>query len=276
MNNISRRFFLKTSIGAGVILTVGPTGGKLLAANNQRVGILMDTHKCINCQQCVKACGEEYSLQPEEAYLEVEELKENGLDLRKRVSCMHCEDAACVTACPTKTLYKGNNGLTYVDRSKCIGCQYCQRVCPYQIIKMKNGRVSKCVGCQSFIEEGNAPRCVRACPVKALSFGQWNDLGEVGLETVNGLLEKYPQAQVYGGEELGGLGLLLVLSDTPETYGYPVNQQISAILSGWKELLHTGGLGLTAAVAGIGIMTFGVARNNYNKEKLKEGEKENE
>ncbi|KUO49744.1 MAG: hypothetical protein APF76_00410 [Desulfitibacter sp. BRH_c19] len=277
MNKISRRFFLKTSIGTGVVLTVGSkNAAKLLAADNLRVGILYDTEKCINCQQCVKACNEEYNLQPEEAYLGVKEFREDGKYFRKRSSCMHCEDAACVTACPTKALYKGNNGLTYVDSSKCIGCQYCKRVCPYEAIKMKNGRVSKCVGCQSFVEEGNVPRCVKVCPAEALSFGQWEELGEVGLETVNSSQGKFPEAQVYGGDKFGGLGLLIIIYKTPEIYGYPADSEISAILSGWKELLHTGGLGVTAAVAGLGIMTFGIARNNYNKEKLEEEKNENE
>ena len=278
MNNISRRLFLKTSVGAGVILTLGSTGAeKLLAAdNNQKVGILFDTDKCVNCQQCVKACNDNYYLQPEQAYLGVKEFRNDGKYYRKRHSCMHCQDAACVTACPTKTLYKGSNGLTYVDSRNCIGCQYCKRVCPYDAIKMKDGKVSKCIGCQPFVEKGDVPRCVNACPANALSFGKWDDLGEVGLESVSDLQKKYPDAQLYGAEELGGLGLMLVLAQTPEIYGYPESPQISSILSGWKELLHTGGLGLTAAVAGLGIMTFGVARNNFNKEKREEAKKNNE
>lgn len=280
MNKINRRIFLQSWLGIGAtIMSSSPFVKEAFASdianNNLKVGILMDTKKCINCKQCVKGCNDQNRLRPEEAYLHVEKISYEGVDYNKRVSCMHCQDAACVMACPTKTLYKGTNGLTYVDKSKCIGCGYCSQVCPYEIIKIKNGKISKCVGCQTAIEQGDIPRCVRACPVNALSFGQWNHLSGVGDKTVKQLQEQHPQAQLYGKEQLKGLGLKYVLLNTPERYGYPQSPQINVLLSGWKKVLHNGGLGVTTVVAGVSMIAFGMAKKNYQKEEQKKEDEAN-
>ena len=47
-------------------------------------------------------------------------------------SCLHCEDAPCVTVCPTGASYKrSEDGIVLVDESKCIGCKLCSWACPY-------------------------------------------------------------------------------------------------------------------------------------------------
>ncbi|WP_371298100.1 4Fe-4S dicluster domain-containing protein [Paraeggerthella sp.] len=47
------------------------------------------------------------------------------------MSCMHCQDAPCVTGCPTGASYHDENGCVQVDYDKCIGCRMCINVCPY-------------------------------------------------------------------------------------------------------------------------------------------------
>jgi len=48
--------------------------------------------------------------------------------------CNHGDDALCVTACPTRAMYKSPQGLTLHDPDKCIGCKACMVNCPYGVI----------------------------------------------------------------------------------------------------------------------------------------------
>lgn len=266
--NMERRRFIKTSLTAGFAVAINPLSAASVLADNNKEAILMDNVKCVNCQRCVKACSDLYEVDPNHPYLIVEQHKKDGMLYKKRISCMHCHDAPCVKACPTRTLYKGDNGFTYVNRNTCIGCGYCMKVCPYNIISLYNNRVNKCVGCRELTSRGMLPRCVSACPVRALQFGAREKIIAAGAASTDSLTTKYPRANLYGGSTLGGLGVLLILGDNPEAYGYPEEPTLNLLLRGWKDYLHTGGLFVTAAVAAIGIATFGIARKNYKNEKF--------
>lgn len=267
MKQINRRRFLTSSLTVGTAMALNPVLQlKALTANASRKSILKDKTKCINCQLCVNACQKLYGLMPEYSYLEVKPFESEGITYRKRISCMHCEDAACVKACPTGTLYKGNTGFTYVAREKCIGCKYCLQVCPYKIIKMQNGRVNKCVGCEKLVEKGEEPRCVNVCPVGALHYGSWQEMLQKGKELLANIKRPYPEAVVYGEKQLGGLGLIFVLGNKPQLYDLPVYPSNSFMLDWWKNIIHPGGLAVTGLIAFIGLAAFGVAKRNYAKE----------
>ncbi len=47
------------------------------------------------------------------------------------VACMHCENPACVNACPTGAMNKRADGIVLVNQDTCIGCRYCEWACPY-------------------------------------------------------------------------------------------------------------------------------------------------
>lgn len=99
-------------------------------------------------------------------------------------SCLHCDDAPCVTVCPTGASYKrGEDGIVLVDEDKCIGCGLCAWSCPYGAREMDEaaGVMKKCTLCVDRIyneelpEEDRQPACVRTCPANARHFG---DLGD--------------------------------------------------------------------------------------------------
>jgi anaerobic dimethyl sulfoxide reductase subunit B (iron-sulfur subunit) len=94
------------------------------------------------------------------------------------LSCMHCENPACVNVCPTTAMTKGEDGVVTIDASKCIGCRYCEWACPYGAphFNESTGTMTKCNFCQDLLAEGQSPACVSACVMRALDYGELDEL----------------------------------------------------------------------------------------------------
>lgn len=95
-----------------------------------------------------------------------------------RVSCQHCEDAPCVSVCPTGASFRDENGIVQVDKSRCIGCDYCVAACPFHVryLNPQTGIADKCNFCaDTRLETGQSPACVSVCPTDALKFGRRDD-----------------------------------------------------------------------------------------------------
>jgi Fe-S-cluster-containing dehydrogenase component len=99
-------------------------------------------------------------------------------------SCLHCEDAPCVTVCPTGASYKRvEDGIVLVNETDCIGCGLCAWACPYGAREMDvaEGVMKKCTLCVDRIyndnlpEDDREPACVRTCPAGARHFGDLAD-----------------------------------------------------------------------------------------------------
>lgn len=99
-------------------------------------------------------------------------------------SCLHCEDAACVTVCPTGASYKREeDGIVLVNADTCIGCKLCSWACPYGAREYDHtdGVMKKCTLCidriynENLEEVDRVPACVSTCPAGARHFG---DLGD--------------------------------------------------------------------------------------------------
>ncbi|HMB47757.1 MAG TPA: 4Fe-4S dicluster domain-containing protein, partial [Afifellaceae bacterium] len=110
-------------------------------------------------------------------------------------SCLHCEDAPCVTVCPTGASYKRTeDGIVLVNEADCIGCGLCAWACPYGAREMDTdaGVMKKCTLCvdriynENIPEEDRVPSCVRTCPANARHFGDFADPhSDVSLMTKN-------------------------------------------------------------------------------------------
>lgn len=97
------------------------------------------------------------------------------------VQCQHCADPECVKVCPTGASHKLEDGTVQIDKSKCIGCQFCAMSCPYGVryLNEEERVVEKCTLCEQKIAQGELPQCVTQCGGRARFFG---DL-EQGLDT---------------------------------------------------------------------------------------------
>ncbi|MDR3307273.1 MAG: 4Fe-4S dicluster domain-containing protein [Coriobacteriales bacterium] len=89
------------------------------------------------------------------------------------VSCQHCETPECTKVCPTQASHKREDGTVQIDKTKCIGCQFCVMACPYGVryLNVTERIVEKCTLCEQMIEQGLLPQCVSQCSGRARWFG---------------------------------------------------------------------------------------------------------
>jgi Fe-S-cluster-containing dehydrogenase component len=89
------------------------------------------------------------------------------------VQCQHCKDPECIKVCPTQASHKREDGTVQIDKSKCIGCQFCVMACPYGVRYLNETErvVEKCTLCDQVIEQGGLPQCVIQCGGRAKYFG---------------------------------------------------------------------------------------------------------
>jgi formate dehydrogenase iron-sulfur subunit len=181
--------------------------------------ILIDVTKCIGCRSCEQACKEIHGF-PKETELKLSAtaltvVEERGDHFVRRM-CMHCQDAACASACLVGALKKTALGPVTYDGSKCIGCRYCIVACPFNVPKYEWNKlvpyVKKCDMCAARQIAGQKPACVEACPVQASISGTRDEmLDEAQRRILND--SKYVR-HIYGSEEAGGTSVFFI-SDVP-------------------------------------------------------------
>lgn len=255
---------------------------------------LVDVTKCIGCRSCQAACKNWNQLPAVET--EFTGSYENPADLSSdtwcRVrfnehtdngevkwyfsfySCMHCTEAACMNICPAEAISRTSLGTVKIDQEICQGCGGCAGVCPFSVPRVGNGAAWKCTSCFDRISNGLGTACSKACPTGAISFGDADDkIAEAEARVADLQGKGHSNAQVYGKEELGGLGVVYVLADSPDKYGLPVDPQVA--LSSyyfWKVAL-----GPVKTVATVGLAAGALAGwlKIRKEEVIKEKEKNN-
>jgi tetrathionate reductase subunit B len=151
---------------------------------------VFDTSRCNGCYCCQIACKDGHCSndwtpyakpQPDtgQFWLRLHEYVRGTVPKVKMhyvpTLCNHCDDAACMKACPVEgAIYKREDGLVVIDPEKCNGCKLCVDVCASKAIFMNEGLniAQKCTGCAHLLDSGEwtEPRCTDACPTLALKF----------------------------------------------------------------------------------------------------------
>ncbi|AWJ94638.1 ferredoxin (plasmid) [Azospirillum baldaniorum] len=171
-----------------------------------RLGLVIDLDTCVGCHACAVACkqwnagGHMAPLTDYDAYGSGPDgvwfnrihsfeagTGESGCESRTTNfprSCLHCEQPACVTVCPTGASYKrAEDGIVLVNEDLCIGCKLCSWACPYGAREFDQdvGVMKKCTLCidrihnETLDEAERVPACVMVCPTSARHFGDLAD-----------------------------------------------------------------------------------------------------
>ncbi len=231
--------------------------------------ILLDLGRCIGCQACVASCKVGNELGEDQQYIQLVEKTHGefpnltgGFNNHR---CYHCADAACVSVCPTGALYK-EDGLTRLDRDVCSGCSYCTEACPYDVPVMWEGKSSKCDGCAATTEAGGSPWCVTTCPSNALMYGTRDEIRAEAHKRAEAMRDRYPNAQVYGETQAGGLGMLVVTPDDPELLDIPIDPKKPFMADAWQKIVQPGAFGLTVGAAVVAGAAGIIARRRHEEE----------
>lgn len=155
-------------------------------------GFHFDGTRCTGCKTCELACKDYHDLSCDVAFRQVYEYgggswsqSADGLWANDTFTyflseaCNHCDSPACFAACSQGAIVKDEDtGLVYIEEEKCANCGACAEACPYSIPKAdaEKGVYVKCDGCKDRVAEGKMPVCVEACPLRALDFGDIEEL----------------------------------------------------------------------------------------------------
>ncbi len=174
-----------------------------------RYGMAIDTKRCVGCNACTTACTMANNV-PDDIFWtraltrggdEVDTPAGTFPNLSMRyytVGCQHCENPACVKACPVGATYKDpETGIVRQDYDRCIGCRMCMAACPYTGVRSFNWQepknqmgfaigdadapkhqkhtVEKCTFCYQRTSKGETPACMDLCPARARHWGDLDD-----------------------------------------------------------------------------------------------------
>ena len=240
--------------------------------------VLVDTTLCTGCRGCQVACKEENGNPAEKTtffagpggYQNPAKLSsntyslvtfnemENGRGEPKwvfaRRQCMHCVEPSCASACLVGALERQDDGATTYDENKCIGCRYCQLVCPFGVPALEWEKtvslIRKCDFCIDRVSDAHVPdvlnkghstedalddekrarhvqsrktpACVSSCPTGALKHGDREELLLEAKKRIYASPDRYVN-HIYGEKEAGGTSWLYLASEPFEKLGLPGN-----------------------------------------------------
>ena len=230
---VSRRQFLKLSaatVGAAALTGAGvhPARAASHVDRDAAAAMLIDISRCVGCGNCQRSCIEANGLHPTDAqlnglsaqtftFLERHDLPDGRTRWVKR-QCMHCLDAACVSACPVSAMYQTEEGPVDYRPGRCLGCRYCMVSCPFGAPRFEwhdglTPEIRKCMFCIERQRAGEEPACATNCPSGALKFGKRGDLLREAHSRIAADPDHYVD-HVFGEHEAGGTAMLYI-SDTP-------------------------------------------------------------
>jgi Fe-S-cluster-containing dehydrogenase component len=211
---------------------------------NRKFAMIIDLARCKNARKCVDACQEGHLLPKDHEWMKLYLLQDDKNTSKYWFPrpCFHCDKPMCVSVCPVGATYKRPDGIVLIDNQRCIGCKFCMTGCPFSArvfnwkdpevkvpaghvydpetnIPATEGTVGKCVFCADKLRKGELPRCVTACPMGVIYFGDiLEDTVTNGNETERFSKLMLDRAGYRYREELGTLPCVYYLPPTSRMF----------------------------------------------------------
>ena len=154
--------------------------------------LVIDIAKCVGCFNCLAACKDEFAdnswlpytdrqKKHDQKWIDVQR-HERGAAPYTEVCyvprlCNHCENAECEKAFP-EAVKRREDGIVLLDPDKAKGNRELADACPYGMISWNDEleTAQKCTMCAHLLDSGwKEPRCVQACPLRAISIVSCGD-----------------------------------------------------------------------------------------------------
>jgi Fe-S-cluster-containing dehydrogenase component len=168
-----------------------------------RYGIAIDSRVCMGCYCCVTACKDEHcgyetalsAKQPMmgQFWMKMNEWERGDSSEKVKIAyvptpCAHCKDPACMAAAKDGAVYKREDGIVIIDKDKAKGQKAIMDACPIDAVYWNEelDLPQKCTMCAELLDDPEylaylgdkklkRPRCVEACPNRAMIFGDLDD-----------------------------------------------------------------------------------------------------
>lgn len=162
--------------------------------------------RCVGCGACITACINENRIDVDEKN-PYRLLKKNEYVEGEKVEivyfthgCMHCKDRPCEKACPKGCFsFDRGTGVVVLNQEACVGCHACEKACPFEAIQFTGDhKASKCNGCIKNLKRDRLPLCVMACPRRAITIDEKNEVVRKGLADLKQEISRFNSALLKG------------------------------------------------------------------------------
>lgn len=130
--------------------------------------LIVNPAECTHCRNCELACSYYHAGSPTPIGPRVIEVRRVD-SVPIPLTCLQCDDAACVKACPVAGALLRNPDTGAIEvTDACIGCKACVYACPFgaMYFSEKIHTALKCDLC------GGDPSCAQFCPTDALVWAE--------------------------------------------------------------------------------------------------------
>ena len=158
----------------------------------EKMHLVIDLEKCVGCFNCMVACKDEHvgnswlpytdeQQKHDQKWINPEKHERGKAPFTEMFfvtkPCQHCGNAPCAIEAPD-AVTRRPDGVVMLNTEKAKGNKELINACPYGMISWNEERqtAQKCTMCAHLLDDGwQEPRCVQACPLRALSLVKCDD-----------------------------------------------------------------------------------------------------